>query len=1235
MVETQIPLNPFPGLRPFKASEANLFYGREGQTEELIHILERTHFLTVVGVSGSGKSSLVRAGLLPSLSDERTSGAAPIWRVSISRPEDDPIGNLAKELNKIPELQRRTYNDDGTESISLNFSLDIIETLLRRGSRGLIEAVWQARLPNPVKLLIVIDQFEELFRFKQVRPRQDAINEAAAFVKLLIQATKKQQELPIYVVLTMRSDFLGECAQFRDLPEAINEGQYLIPRMTRDQIRSAIEQPIAVDGATIAPQLVNRLLNTVGDNPDQLPILQHALMQTWNVWVADHQPNEPLDLKHYDATGGMEQALSRHADSIYEGLPSDRHQKIAEVLFKRLTERDAEGYETRRPTALSEICDIASATETRATEAEVIEVVDAFRAEGQSFLMPPVDEVETLTANSKLDISHESLMRVWEKLKGKVEGDKVTKGWIAEEAESAETYRRLAQAAVCQRELWRGIDLASAWEWKTKEQPNQVWARRYNPKNTSPSLFQQAIDFLNKSEQKRLHDLNRERRIGITLITLSIATAITAIMASIQYVNAQNSRLISNLSNAEASFALNDQLAALVTALEASEQIQQTSITNPVTRLSAIATLRQIVYSIQERDRFIHGVQTGDNLNNKGGRVYSASYSPDGRWIASGGGDSTVKLWLPNESQPHTLEGHTEAVHDVAFSPDGQLLASGSADDTIKIWQLDGTLVQTMGNPGRVGDLTFDVEDISFSPDGTLIAAAYKDDTIKLWDLNGTQIKTFAGHQGYVTAVNFSPTGDRLVSGSVDGTVKLWNLDGTLLQTWNHSEGVQDVAFSSDGQWVASAGDDNEVKLWRADGGSSQIPQVLLGHNDTIYSVRFSPDGQTVASASKDNTIKLWEVKDGRLLNTFQGHRQSILSVDFSPDGETLISASFDNTIRLWNRAPTNLEHLSGLADIRSISISPNGQLLAYGSDDGTLTLWNRVTRTAPKVLAVNTEAILSTAFSSDSQYLLTGDTDSTVKLWRVGEDQPLRTLEMDDGDDWGQGARAVNAVGFSPNDQQIAAASSNGMITLWNINGTRLRTFQAHDKEIYGVSFSPNGTQIASASADNTVKLWTLEGRRLQTFSGHQDQVYSIRFSPDAQELVSASADRTIRRWRLDGTEIGQPLRGHEDAVRDAIFAPDGNTIASASYDNTVRLWSKDGNPIRTLEGHHDFVYSLSFSPDGKTLASASADDSIILWNLDLDNLIQRGCQWVFAYIQKNPGFREDSLSLCSDRQP
>lgn len=467
--------NPFPGLRPFETEEYRLFFGREGQSDELLARLERSRFLAVVGTSGSGKSSLIRAGLMPALRGGMMKGAGAGWRIAVIRPGGDPIGNLAAELVKKDVLLEAGVGLPEHEEEAA------IEATLRSSSLGIVNIVRQARLRDHEKLLVVVDQFEELFRFRAAQGGTSA-DEAAAFVKLLLEASQ-QREQAIYIVLTMRSDFLGDCSQFQGLPEAINDGQYLIPRMTRDERRFAVTGPVGVTRGKITEPLVNRLLNDVGDNPDQLPILQHALMRTWDHWQTSRRNGEPIGVEHYEAIGTMSEALSRHADEAFNELPDERSRDIAEILFKALSERGADNREIRRPTRLGTICKIANASIEKVTG-----VIDVFRSGGRSFLMPPVGV--TLHAESVIDISHESLIRNWERLKT----------WVDEEAQSARSYRRLAEAAVLHRKdeeaLLQSPALELAVEWQKRWSPTKAWAERYHPE------FDVAIAYLNESIQK-------------------------------------------------------------------------------------------------------------------------------------------------------------------------------------------------------------------------------------------------------------------------------------------------------------------------------------------------------------------------------------------------------------------------------------------------------------------------------------------------------------------------------------------------------------------------------------------------------------------------------------------------------------------------------------------------------------------------------------------------------------
>jgi hypothetical protein len=510
-------LSPYPGLRPFEVDESHLFFGRDNQTDELLQRLHATRFLAVVGPSGCGKSSLVRAGMIAALRGGFMVAAGARWQFAIMRPESCPMQSLAKALVD----QTGVASQETEKDIATGF----LAATLRRGPLGIVEALRDTPLPPATNLLILVDQFEEIFRFE----REGGRDEADAFVSLLL-ATARQREVPVFVVITMRSDFLGDCATFEGLPEALNESQYLTPRLTREQRRDAMVGPARVFEGDVAPDLVSRLLNQMGTDPDQLPLMQHLLTRMWT-WrfaprdgallvAAEPEPSSEsagrvLTLADYEAVGGLSNALSRHADEAFVEL-DERQKAIAETLFRRLSERAPGNRDIRRPTVAGEVAELAGASLD-----ELIAVAEHFRAPGRSFIVPPYPE--PIEPNRVLDVTHESLIRQWERLRN----------WAEQEENSAEIYRLLAQNASLWRHgqsaLYQSPNLDVALDWRTREQPTALWAKRYGDD------FGLAMEFLAESEKARAAReaegaAKRRAEIRLWRITTASVSALSLLM---------------------------------------------------------------------------------------------------------------------------------------------------------------------------------------------------------------------------------------------------------------------------------------------------------------------------------------------------------------------------------------------------------------------------------------------------------------------------------------------------------------------------------------------------------------------------------------------------------------------------------------------------------------------------------------------------------------------------------
>ncbi len=476
--------SPYPGLRSFRENESNLFFGRDEQVEDMLAKLEDHRFLAIVGTSGCGKSSLVRAGLIPALKQGFLMDTGANWKVAQMRPGSAPFLRLTGALLEESALGQARGTDDHAAAYLM--------ATLRRGSLGLLEAVQESHLEPGTNLLVLVDQFEEIFRFR--KQAKEAADNATAFVNLLLAASdssavskKLGENVRIYVVITMRSDFIGDCALFTGLPEAINDSQFLTPRLTRKQYRAAIVEPPRVFGGELEPNLVNRLLNDMRGSPDQLPLLQHALMRMWvRAEPYDQADGKRLTVDDYEVVGGLSQALSQHCDEVLAEL-SEQQQSIAEGMFRCLCERGTDQRDTRRPTRIREI-----ETVTGASLEALRQVADAFRAPGRTFLMPPLED--PLDDDTVLDISHESLIRQWGKLND----------WVSAEAKSAEIYTRMEREARSWAEsgkqagaLWRTPNLDMALQWVADEKPTEAWTQRYG------SNFELAKEFLISSEEQR------------------------------------------------------------------------------------------------------------------------------------------------------------------------------------------------------------------------------------------------------------------------------------------------------------------------------------------------------------------------------------------------------------------------------------------------------------------------------------------------------------------------------------------------------------------------------------------------------------------------------------------------------------------------------------------------------------------------------------------------------------
>jgi hypothetical protein len=576
-------INPFPGLKPFDFEESHLFFGREGQADEILDKLIRNRFVGIIGASGSGKSSLINCGLLSILYGGFLTSFGSGWKVFSARPGMAPIENLATALF-LDERRKESISED-----ELDAGKNVISSILKSSSQGLIDVLNKHINIKHQNILLVIDQFEEIFRLMERESRAEVTNEVHCFVNLLLRAVE-QNKLPLYVVIGIRTDYIGETAQFPELTRHVNDSHFLIPQMSRDQLQLAIEGPVAVGGGAVSKRLVQQLLNDIGNSLDKLPVLQHALMRAWDFWTRNQQQGEPLDLRHYHAIGRLSESLSIHADETFHEL-SSRDKEICETLFKSLTEKGREMYGVRRPCSVSEIAQIAEVE-----EVELIKIIEMFREPGRSLLMPPARI--PLNSNTIIEISHESLIWIWKRLKV----------WVNEEAESAQMYIRLSEAGrmyqVGRTSLWRPPDLQLALNWQRKQKPSFIWAQRYDPHYEMAMVFLETSRKAFEEEQNKVAMLQKRslQKAKITSLVLGMAAIISIIFfifAVVKKIEADN----------QASIAVNN----AIVAQSNSELAQQRLIEVDQQRRQAEEAREQAtMYAMEAQRNFIQAIENAE-----------------------------------------------------------------------------------------------------------------------------------------------------------------------------------------------------------------------------------------------------------------------------------------------------------------------------------------------------------------------------------------------------------------------------------------------------------------------------------------------------------------------------------------------------------------------------------------------------------------------------------------------
>jgi WD40 repeat protein/transcriptional regulator with XRE-family HTH domain len=1187
---------PFKGLQHFDEVDADLFFGREALVERLVEriIAPQTpasqaesravpaRLQAVVGASGSGKSSILRAGLIPML---RWNPATSGWLVHTLTPTAHPLqalaGALTRESNSVLPTARLA-GDLEREPRALHFFAQRLlqEQLGASGRSSPGAGARAARVDRQPCLLLGVDQFEELFTLC----RDEA--ERQAFIDNLMAAVSEPDGC-VYAVLTLRADFYAHCAPYAALRQALASRQEYIGPMSAADLRRAIEEPARRGNWQLEPGLVDLLLKDLGADgsgqaePGGLPLLSHALLETWQ-----RRRGRTLTISGYLASGGVHGAIAETAEVVYKDELDERQQVIARGIFLRLTELGDEDVpaETRRRASFDEL--VSQPEDTAAVREVLTHLADARLI---------------VTDQEVAEVAHEALIREWPTLRG----------WLEENRDGLRLHRHLTLAAEGWArqgqdpgELYRGARLAQALEWAQDHQED-LNAQERAFLEASQTLAEREVE---EREAQRQRELQAARTLAETqsraadqlrrrAYYFAGAFLLALVMAGLAMFFGQQARH----SAAQALDA-----SRLATARELASASTITLEVDP--QLSILLAL-QAISTTQDEDgtvlpeaeaslhRALLASQVRMVLSGHQERVLSGEFSPDGRRIATIGADGTTIVWdSASGEQLLSLPGTTEpgdaiGIQRLAYSPDGSILATGDRE-LVRLWD-PARGIENATLAGHTGE----VWAVVFSPDGTKIASAGRDTTARIWEVaSGETIRILEGHQDAIEGLAFSPDGTLLATAADDATVRIWDVASGEVQRElaDFSDAVYSVAFSPDGQHLASATEER-LQIWE-----TRTSRETLSIEVSAFYVAFSPDGRRLA-ASTGSAVTLWEARTGREQLTLGGHTTWVQSLAFSPDGEQLLTASLDGTARLWDITP-GAEALTLVANGNRVAFSPDGERLATGGLDGIARLWDRGSGEQLAALAGHAQGLFGVAYSPDGQRLATASLDGTAKVWDTASGEELLTLAGH--------SHIIRDVAFGLDGRRVATASFDGTAKVWDAeSGQEILTLSGHEGLVTGVAFSPNGSRLATASTDATAKIWTLpDGELLLTLSGHTDAIPDIAFNPDGTRLVTVSNDATGRVWDAETGRELFTLAGHTANIWSVAFSPDGRLIATASGDKTAKIWdAATGTELQTLPGAPGDATSVAFSPrdGGAELAVASADGTVRLYLLRLPELL------------------------------
>lgn len=1127
---------PYRALEPFTEEHVAWFHGRQAAVAETLAQLRRhQQVLLLLGPSGSGKSSLIQAGVLPALADGGLPGSDR-WVPLLARPG----GHLAAELEQT-----------GLSGATTD---------------GILPAVrsWSAARPDGQRPIVIIDQFEELL----TDSGEQADTQLAATEEHLVELIRSRAAAT--VILVMRDDFYPLlAARAPALLKEVTPGLFNVPAaLDIPDLHAMVANPARAVGLHVEAGLAARIVaDVLAADPAAattrqapitlLPLIQLTLSQLW-----ERRHDGRLTHRAYDRIGGVTGSLTTWCDTALDRLPAADRPTARRLLTALVRPADATHAipATRRQVLLTDLRQLArDALAPGSGGDEEFDRVLAALTRRRIVTTRTVPQIDGTPGRAIAELMHEALIREWGDLRRWVAADHRFQDWLDRVGKQYERYVRSSDPG----DLLDGSDLVEGTDWaKERGLPGTV------------------SSFLARSRRHQQAELRRTRRVNVALSCLLALALIAAGVAFWQQQTAITAQRVAQSQEMAAQYSAirnsDPDLAALL-AVQA-YRISPTDEAVAVLHAAAASELRGVLTGHSATVHTVAFSTDGSTVATGGwdGRIRlwtasdgtlrrtlvsgakavgSVAFSPDGRTLASTGDDGAVRLWdVRTGDLRATMTGHTGGVYSVAFSPDGRTLATGSADRTARLWDTA---------TGRVREVlaahTDTVRSVGFTPDGASLTTAGEDGAVRVWDVaKAATRRTLRGDDEFYTSA-ISPDGRTLAAAGDGGKITLWHLATGKVKKSITTDFlfINSLDFGQDDRFLAVGSNDNTVTIWDTDAGSQY--DSFHGHTDYVQTVAFGPDGRTLLSGGYDQTARLWDTKTTEAQKVLTEPAGAVRAAAFSPDGRTLASGSEKGSVRLWDPATgKTLRQLTGhTALVSSVAFRPDGRMLATGSSDRTVRLWDVATGRALRTLKGHTDYLTAVAFSPDGRTLATGGIDDTVRLWDVTTGRIRRTLPAPGG---------VFSVAFSPDGRTLATgsglATGGGMdrtVRLWDPrSGTARRTISVRTPGVTSVAFTPDGRTLATGSiVDSAVNLWDASsGAPRRTLARHDGYVSAAVFSRDGRTLISGTKNGWVYLWDMATARLHKILTGHEGGVQALTVSPNGRTFASGSDDGTIRLW-------------------------------------------------------------------------------